>query len=164
ACVAPAPQVVKETVVVEKEVEKVATPTSEVIELKIGGWFDKGTQATVEKQLSLFSQQFPNVKVSIVVMEFEVRKGLVMFAAGTGPDVFWVNNDQTAPWASRKVLHPLDDLVDRDSIDLSDFYEAGIKVYSYEGVLYGIPEYLGCLMLLVNPLLFEAGGGAAAAH
>ncbi|MHB0878093.1 MAG: ABC transporter substrate-binding protein [Anaerolineae bacterium] len=154
------PQVITETVVVESTVvvEKEVTAITEAAELKIGGWFDKGTQETVNKQLSLFSQQFPNVNVSVVVMEFEVRKSLVMFAAGTGPDVFWVNNDQTAPWASRNVLHPLDDLVDRDGIDLSDFHEVGTRVYSYNGTLYGIPEYLGNLMLLVNPLLFETAG------
>jgi multiple sugar transport system substrate-binding protein len=160
----PVEKVVKETVIQEatKVVEKIVmvTPKASDIkaELRIGGWFDKGTQATVDKQLQMFKASFPNVTVSTVIMDFEPAKSVVMLASGAGPDVFWVNNDQTAPWAARQALFTLDDLIARDHLDMSDFYDVGKFLYSYQGKTYAIAEYLGPLMIMANPLLFEKAG------
>jgi multiple sugar transport system substrate-binding protein len=137
---------------------KPATTGGQSVELKIGGWYDKGSQATVAKQIEMFNQKFPNVTVSPMQIEFEVEKNVVMMSSGTGPDVFWVNNDQTAPWASRNILYALDDYMVRDKVDVSDLHEIGRFLYTYQGKTYGLVEALGALMIMYNPKLFEAAG------
>ncbi|MHB0877153.1 MAG: ABC transporter substrate-binding protein [Anaerolineae bacterium] len=136
-----------------------APAPAEKVALNIAGWFDKGTQATVEKQIELFNQDFPDISVSVIVIPFDPQKTVVMLASGAGPDVFWVNNDQVSFWSERGAVFQLDDMMQRDGIDKLDFIEpVQQQIYTYKGHTYSITESVAGMHLIVNPLLFEAAG------
>ncbi len=128
------------------------------IQLKIGGWYDAGTQKVVQQQISLFQKKYPNVSVAVVVITGTLAKDVVLIASGASPDVFWVNNDQTAPWASRNALRPLDSYIKTDQVDMNDQFDVGKVLYSYKGVTYALPESLAPLLIFYNPKAFEAAG------
>jgi multiple sugar transport system substrate-binding protein len=128
------------------------------VDLKMGGWYGKDTQKVAERQIELFKEKFPNANVSIVVMEFQVEKNVVMMASGAAPDVFWINNDHAAPWASRNAVRAVDDHARRDNVDFKDLYDIGRVLYTYKDKLYAFPDSLAPLHTLYNPKLFEAAG------
>lgn len=136
-----------------------APAQAEKVELRIAGWYDKGTQAAVEKQIELFAADFPNIQVSVITTPFDPQKTVVMLASGAGPDVFWVNNDQVSFWAERGAVYRLDDLMQSDDFGQLDFIEPVQQdIYTYKGHTYSIVESVAGMHLIVNPLLFEEAG------
>jgi multiple sugar transport system substrate-binding protein len=55
-------------------------------------------------------------------------------------------------------LMPLDDLVKRDNIDLSVYYQQGIQENTYNGNLYGLPWGTAALYMLINLDVMEEAG------
>ena len=73
---------------------------------------------------------FPNVELEIVE-SFDEQKLLTAVASETVPDVLWLSRFETATWASRDVLMPLTDFIERDSYDTSVFYESALQESMY---------------------------------
>ena len=135
------------------------TPAAAPVELKIAGWYDAPTKNAVQAQLDLFKDAYPNIQVSIITIEFLPEKNVVMLASGAGPDVFWVNNDQVSFWAARNALAQVDDYMDRDKIDRSDFIEpVQQQIYTYQGKTFSIVESVAAYHLVVNTGMFEEAG------
>lgn len=134
-------------------------PATAPVQLKIAGWYDAPTKAAVEAQLDLFKDVNPNAEVSVVTIEFFPEKNVVMLASGAGPDVFWVNNDHVTFWAARDALTQLDDYMDRDKVDRSDFIEpVQQEIYTYQGKTFSIVESVAAYHFVVNTGMFEDAG------
>ena len=128
-----------------------AAPAAAPVELKIAGWYDAPTKNAVQAQLDLFKDAYPNIEVAIVTIEFLPEKNVVMLASGAGPDVFWVNNDHVSFWAARDALAQVDDYMDRDKIDRTDFIEpVQQEIYTYQGKTFSIVESVAAYHLVVN--------------
>lgn len=69
------------------------------------------------------------------------------FAGGTPPDVFYVNADRFADYASVGALEPY---ADRFSGGVDDFYPALREAFTYQGKLYCIPKDFSTLTLQIN--------------
>ena len=67
-------------------------------------------------------------------------KILTMFAGGDPPDVFAIFPAPLVVFANKGVLQPLDPLVKQDKTDLSDFWPASIKMFTWKDALYGVPR------------------------
>ncbi len=100
-------------------------------------------------RVNAFKEAYPNVKLEIVP-ETDDQKILTAAASDTLPDLFWLDRFTTASWASRNVLMPLTDFIERDAFDTSRFYEAALNEASYDGQLYGIPGGMDVRVLYVN--------------
>src|SRR5262249_41755598 len=90
--------------------------------------------------------------------EFQVEKNVVMMASGSAPDVFWVNNDHAAPWASRNAVKALDDYAKRDNVDFNDLYDIGKVIWTYKEKLYAFPDALAPIHIFNTPKLCDAAG------
>ena len=66
------------------------------------------------------------------------------------------------PWfgelAEKAVLLPIDDLIEADSIDLSDFHKVALASARYQGVQYGLPVQTTPELLCVRRDLCDAAG------
>ena len=123
ALVACTPQVVKETVVVEKPVEKVvketvvvqptAAPAKEEITLTWAWWGSVANLAAATPKTRPFRQRFPHVVVQPVYMPGSEygTKILTMFAGGTAPDVIMVEAESAPGWFSKGLAVQLDPLL-----------------------------------------------------
>lgn len=96
------------------------------------------TNPLARARVLAFQEAYPEVDLEIVET-FEQEQLLTAAASDTLPDVIWLGRFETASWASRGVLNPIDELVERDGYDTSMFYDWALEEASYDGQLYGIP-------------------------
>ncbi|NPV07880.1 MAG: extracellular solute-binding protein [Anaerolineae bacterium] len=181
ACAAtPTPQVIRETVVVTQEVEKVVERTVEV---------EKVVERTVEVEVTAapsalagelkvwvfpmgendmdtlwtplvgrFRQQYPNINLNIELLPWGGRreKMLTAFAAGEAPDVAYVNTDTLSLFGTNDVLTPLDDVVPQEAWD--DLYGNLQPGLTWEGRRLMYPALLIGTGHLYNKGLFSEMG------
>ncbi|HEV2129263.1 MAG TPA: extracellular solute-binding protein [Thermomicrobiales bacterium] len=118
------------------------------------------TNPLARARILAFQAAYPDVDLEIVE-SYDEAKLLTAAASDTLPDLLWLGRFETAPWASRGVLQPLDEFVERDGYDLSMFYDWALEEASYDGELYGIPGGADVRALFVNQdYLDEVGANA----
>jgi len=109
-----------------------------------------------------FGKAHPGVKVQMERIPFGdyMTKLLTQFSAGSPPDVMWVNCNQLASFASRKMFLDLKPFVDKDpSLKLTDFYPEAINFYTVDGELTAIPSNIAPLAVVYyNKKEFDAAG------
>jgi multiple sugar transport system substrate-binding protein len=107
------------------------------------------TNPMARARVLAFQAAFPNVNLEIVD-SFDEQKLLTAAASDTLPDLLWLSRFQTATWASRDILMPLTEYIERDGYDTSVFYEAALSESTYEDEIYGIPGGMDVRVLYVN--------------
>ncbi|MFQ5855369.1 MAG: ABC transporter substrate-binding protein [Anaerolineae bacterium] len=162
ACAQPTPQVVekevtvKETVVVEKEVEVPVAPAGSVI--VFGVWSGADELPAFEQIVAPFSEE------TGIVMSFLGTRDLptvltTRVEAGNPPDVAILPNPgQVAELAELGALVDLSTFLDMDTL-LSEYGQSWIDVSSVEGALVSVffkPSYKS--LVWYNPKAFEAAG------
>jgi len=115
------------------------------------------TNPLARARVLAFQEAYPDVNLEIVET-FDQEQLLTAAASDTLPDVIWLGRFETAAWASRGVLRPIDDLVERDGYDTSMFYDWALEEASYDGELYGIPGGADVRALFVNLDHLEEAG------
>ncbi len=176
------PQVVKETVVVTQEVEKViketvevekvvketvvvekvATPTPSAIAGSVKMWVfpltENDMDALWNPLLSRFASDYPNIKVNIELLPWGGRreKMLTAFAAGEAPDIAYVNTDTLSLFGTNDVLLPLDDVIPKEAWD--DLFGDLQRGLMWEGKRLMYPTLLIGTGYLYNKKLFQEIG------
>ncbi len=113
------------------------------------GFGTADTNPMAAARVAAFREAFPNVELE-VVESFDEQTLLTAIASETVPDLLWLSRFETATWASRDVLMPLTDFIERDSYDTSIFYESALQESMYEDQIYGIPGGMDVRALFVN--------------
>src|SRR5690606_16420126 len=87
------------------------------------------------------------------------HKVRLMAAAGTMPDVLFLESQTLAGFASRGVLLDLNDRLDADpALDRADFFPQALAAMSWQGKLYGVPRDVSNLAIYYNQALFDQAG------
>ncbi|MDQ3412507.1 MAG: ABC transporter substrate-binding protein [Chloroflexota bacterium] len=118
-------------------------------EASITSWGFGTDNALSEARIAAFQAAFPNIQLELVP-QYDDQVLLTAAASGTLPDVLWVDRFKISSYASRNILLTLDDLVAQSEIDLGQFYEGALNEATYDGALYGIPQFMDVRPLYVN--------------
>ncbi|MBY5361478.1 extracellular solute-binding protein [Rhizobium leguminosarum] len=71
----------------------------------------------------------------------DFKQALTLAAeAKTAPNIIVSGHEDIAPWSQAGLIVPIEDYVDLDSWPLSDIYENLLKIASYNGTVYGVPQ------------------------
>lgn len=160
-----APQVVKETVLVEKEVEKIVKETvvvegevkeKEVVKevvvtatpppkpalqaVTLDWWNPPLSEAALNKAAEIMDQ--PQIKFQVVNFADYLNKLKVAFAAGSGPDMFRMNVPSGKFWMAKGIhlsLQPWIDANPEYAKAVESFVPATITSYSLRNELMGVP-------------------------
>jgi arabinogalactan oligomer/maltooligosaccharide transport system substrate-binding protein len=91
----------------------------------------------------------PDLKVNVLEIPFDQieNKWSTEVAAGAGPDMFTMPNDNLGTWVRGNLVAPVDDLM-KDHV--GDFSKAGIDGLTVDGKLYGVPGIIKALALAYN--------------
>jgi len=118
-----------------------------------------GEPELVRQVLTEFKETTPGLEV-----RYEPISGTYMtliqtrIAAGTPPDLFTLADVNAPDLMAAGVLRPLDDWVERDGIDLDDFYPNLLNAFRYEGKLYGLPKDYNTLGLFYHKDMLARAG------
>lgn len=113
--------------------------------------------AQLNRQLENYNKSQDKVTVKYAVQNSMEEKLLTAIAGGQVPDVVLWDRFSTSVYASKGALSPLDDLIARDSVDMSQFYEPAVEELTVGETVYGIPLTVDCRILFYNKkLLAEA--------
>jgi len=113
------------------------------------GWGDETEQNIYRDSIKVDFQPIP--------ADFQTTIKARM-AGGTAPDVFYVDDQLMAAFGPTGQLLPLDDYMAEAGVKRSDFIEALLTIFTYEGKTYGLPKDWGTLGLVYLPEAFEAAG------
>jgi multiple sugar transport system substrate-binding protein len=162
----PTPERIVETQIVEVPKEVVKTQVVEVVKpaeqtvVRLSGWASSPAEtALLESLLYKFSVENPGITVKYEPITGDYKQALLTsFAAGTEPDVFYMDVFWWQELARSEVLLPLDDLMAGSGVKKSDFIPALIDAFTFDGKVYGIPKDFNSLGLFYNKDLFAAAG------
>ncbi len=88
----------------------------------------------------------------------DMQKIIVALSSGSGPDVTDNFSSNTASYAEKGILEPLDEYIARDNYDVSDFVPAVLDSSKYDGKLYALPSNVSFNMMFYNKKLFAEAG------
>ena len=101
------------------------------------------------------------VPVTINVVTWDSYWTLLSSGAsgGTMPDVFWMHSNTAQMYMENDLLLNLDDYIaNDDAIDMANYYDGIVNLYSSNGVQYAIPKDHDTIALLYNQALFDKYG------
>jgi len=81
-----------------------------------------------------------------------------MIAAGTPPDVVFIESGWFLNYAKRDTLLSLDEFIKKDKFDLSKYNKTSLESYIYNNKLYGLPNDMAIYALFYNKDLFDKAG------
>ena len=123
------------------------------------GWGDETEQNIYRDSIKRFNKIYPNVTVDFQPIPADFQTTIkARMAGGTAPDVFYVDDQLMAAFGPTGQLLPLDDYMAEAGVKRSDFIEALLTIFTYEGKTYGLPKDWGTLGLVYLPEAFEAAG------
>jgi inositol-phosphate transport system substrate-binding protein len=60
--------------------------------------------------------------------------------AGNAPDIVATGHEDIAPWAQSGLIVPIENFIDLDSWPVNDIHDNLLRIASYGGVVYGLPQ------------------------
>ena len=60
--------------------------------------------------------------------------------AGNAPDIVATGHEDIAPWAQSGLIVPIENFIDLNSWPVNDIYDNLLRIASYGGVVYGLPQ------------------------
>lgn len=101
------------------------------------------------------------VSVEINVVDWDNYWTLLESGASGGdmPDVFWMHSNTAQMYMENDLLLPLNDYIDADdTIDMDNYYQGIVDLYTSDDVHYAIPKDHDTIALLYNKAIFDEYG------
>lgn len=103
------------------------------------------------------------LKVDMDTTNFDAQKFAAQAAAGQAPDLIQVDRGVVATFAAKGLIVPLDQCFAQHSVDATQqYYKSTIDDVSYDGAIYGVPQFFQASALLGNKRVMENAGVKAA--
>ena len=135
------------------------TPRQTVV---LSGWTESsGATATLHSVIAAFEASHPTIQVRYEPSDNYVQDIESSFAAGSPPDVFYVNSDVAPNWIARAYLQPLAGFAKKSGFDTSHFFPALLDGFKGPGGQpYGFPKDWSPLAEYTNDALLAQAGVA----
>lgn len=121
-------------------------------------WGDATEVAINNRLKSVFEGRYPGVKINILNESWTnyFDKLKTEWVGDKTPDVMFLTNVPT--WAATGIVEPIDSYIQRDKLDVGDFYSGLLDAFKFNGVQYGLPRDNDTKVIYVNiDMLKEAG-------
>jgi len=125
-------------------------------ELKIMGFGMPDEIATV--RVDTFKEKYPDVEGNITEGALDQQQFLTSVVSGNAPDLVYMGRDVISTYAARGALMPLEDCIADQNIDMSQYRESAVQQVTFDGKIYGIPEFASTIILMINTKALEDAG------
>lgn len=122
--------------------------------------WDQNQVAAIKANLKGFNKEYPNIKVNVDVTPFGTywTKLQTEASSSTLPDLFWMNGPNFQLYASNGKIEPITSEVKSGAIKPANYPKSLDKMYSLDGVQYGVPKDFDTIAVWVNKALFQKAG------
>ncbi|SFI79833.1 multiple sugar transport system substrate-binding protein [Paenibacillus sp. UNC496MF] len=129
------------------------------VKLRYAIW-DKNQEPAMQEIIRKFNEANPNISVTVEVTPFDQYwTKLETAAAGKSlPDLFWMNPANFLKYASNGQLAPISDKIAADQVDMANYPQALIDLYTFDGKVYSFPKDFDTIGLWYNKELFDKAG------
>jgi multiple sugar transport system substrate-binding protein len=120
--------------------------------------WDPVQEVGYKKSIALFEQSHPNISVTVEQIPYTNYEAKLTseFAAGSGPDVFWVNTPFLAQFEQAGVMLNLAPLIKKYNVNMSIYRPALVALHSHDGAIYGLPKDWDTEGIFYNKAFFAA--------
>jgi len=98
------------------------------------------------------------VEVKLIEGDLDIQQFLSAVASGQPPELIYANRDQIGTFASRGAIIPLTQCIAGEAIATDDFRDPAIEQVTFDGEIYGIPEFNSVQVTMANSDLLDAAG------
>lgn len=126
------------------------------VTLNVALW-DESVKDTLNQVIAIYKKDHPNVDVKVTYTPWSDywTKLKTSLAGKSGPDVFWMNGPNIYAYTATGLLKNIQPLVKQDQLDMSQYTQALVDLYTYKNDLYGMPYFLDSIGLFYNKELFD---------
>jgi len=122
---------------------------------KWGGWFGNEVEDVI---VAKFNEEYDGI-YKVTAVEMDVMQKLPVAVAGNAaPGVVKVDRFRVGSYAAKALLQPIDSLIDRDGLDMDEFFPATRLEARFEGKTYGIPWNTDDRAMFYNVTIFNDAG------
>jgi len=120
--------------------------------------WDVNQQPAMKQIVTEFNKVHPEIEVEIEVTPYrQYWTSLETAAAGKNlPDLFWLNAPNFLLYSTNGMVLPLDKRIAKDKYDMHGYPKSMLDLYSYKGILYGMPKDFDTIGLWYNKELFDS--------
>ncbi len=109
-------------------------------------------------RVAVFKNRRPEVDLRINEGVFDEQQFLASVAAGDPPDLVYADRRKLGGYAARGAVQDLGPCLAQRKVDLADYRAAAVRQVTYEGTVYGVPDFFVVRVLILNnPVLRENG-------
>ncbi|ANZ40806.1 sugar ABC transporter substrate-binding protein [Lentzea guizhouensis] len=109
-------------------------------------------------RVAVFREKRPEVDLRINEGVFDEQQFLSSVAAGDPPDLVYADRRKLGGYAARGAVQDLGSCLERHDVDLAGYREAAVRQVTYDGTVYGVPDFFTVRVLILNnPVLRENG-------
>ncbi|MBE0011081.1 extracellular solute-binding protein [Arthrobacter sp. AET 35A] len=108
-----------------------------------------------ESRFESAQAELPDVDITLVEGDLDIQQFLSAVASGEPPELIYANRDQLGTFASRGAIMPLNDCLDAEAIDTTNFREPAMNQVTFEDQVYGVPEFNQVQVTMANAGLLE---------
>src|SRR3712207_921893 len=109
-------------------------------------------------RVAVFRAANPDVDLRISEGAFDEQQFLSSVAAGDPPDLVYADRRKLGGYAARGAVRSLDGCVREHGVDLGRFREAALRQVTYQGEVFGLPEFSSVRLMIVNNPVVRAAG------
>lgn len=123
-------------------------------------WTPNWDEVESKEMAAEFEKEHPDIKVDIVVTDWDTYKSKITTAISTdnAPEVCTMLLTDVAPFASKGLLEPMDELGKTAGIDFADIVEPALDITSVDGKAYGVPFRYDGSGIYYNTDMLKAAG------
>lgn len=89
---------------------------------------------------------------------FNDQAFLAAIASGNPPDLVYMSRDKVGTYAAKGALLPLTSCIKNQKIDMSQYQPAALSSVTYNGKVYGIPEFFDVRTIIADWPVLKASG------
>src|SRR3954471_3553258 len=105
-----------------------------------------------------FKSKYPNVNLKCAEGGLNDQQFLTAVQGGSPPDLIYMDRGKIGTFAAKQAIQPMDECVSKAGIDMSNFRDAAVKQVTFDGKVYGIPEFFNVVVVVIdNKVLKDAG-------
>lgn len=123
-------------------------------------WTPNWDESESREMAAEFEAEHPNIKVEIVVTDWDTYKSKITTAisAGNAPELFTILLTDVIPYADKGLLEPLNDLGTQAGVDFADILKPALDIVSSGDTNYAVPFRYDGSGIYYNVDMLEAAG------